>query len=165
MRHLIVSTLLVASVVSSSSVFAAMTTQERTTFIRQCPNQMYETQAVCTCMAMQVQTAWVSYIWLGHWRMKVVRSCVVIAANTEDEETTLATSRVETIKWRIWKAPLEPNCDPSPSHSRESGNRRLDQPASDTPEDVTEIPAFAGMTWWVGTPYQYTRALGAMRCS
>ena len=51
MRQLIASTLLVATVLASSSVFAAMTTQQRTTFIAQCQKQMYESQAVCTCMA------------------------------------------------------------------------------------------------------------------
>jgi hypothetical protein len=51
MRHLLATALLVASVLASSSVFAAMTAQERTVFIAQCQKQMYETQPVCTCMA------------------------------------------------------------------------------------------------------------------
>ncbi len=51
MRHVATAVVLLASVFASSSVFAAMTSQERTTFIAQCQKQMYESQAVCTCMA------------------------------------------------------------------------------------------------------------------
>src|SRR5579862_3184554 len=51
MRYVLAAGLLVATVLASSSVFAAMTTQQRTTFIAQCQKQMYESQAVCTCMA------------------------------------------------------------------------------------------------------------------
>ena len=51
MRYILAAGLLVVSVVASSGVFAAMTSAERAVFIRQCPSQMYETQAVCACMA------------------------------------------------------------------------------------------------------------------
>ncbi|HEX4298510.1 MAG TPA: hypothetical protein VHZ56_10860 [Devosia sp.] len=51
MRHLLAAVLLIASVAASSTVFAAMTSQERTVFVQQCQKQMYESQAVCTCMA------------------------------------------------------------------------------------------------------------------
>ena len=44
-----------------------------------------------------------------------------------------------------------------PSHSRERGNLRLGRALS--ARDETEIPAFAGMTWWLmaGNPFSSSR--------
>ena len=51
MRALLATLVLGTTVLASSASFAAMTPQVRTTFIAQCQKQMYESQAVCTCMA------------------------------------------------------------------------------------------------------------------
>ena len=51
MRHLLVGLTLAASVLASSAALASMDAKTKSTFIAMCQKQMYETQAVCSCMA------------------------------------------------------------------------------------------------------------------
>jgi hypothetical protein len=51
MRRVIAVTILLASLIASSTGYAAMSKDVRTKFISQCQKQMYMTSAQCGCMA------------------------------------------------------------------------------------------------------------------
>lgn len=51
MRHLLVGLMLASTILASSAAFASMDAKTKAAFIVGCQKQMYESQAVCTCMA------------------------------------------------------------------------------------------------------------------